>query len=378
MLGRTNTGGCGVGGVLTVTAPAGVTVSVSKDGKVKTKTANAEGLAVFKGLATGTWQLTITDGSQTSTKPVVITADYSTVIAFFMATIAITYPAGSICTCSDGVTTLTAPNTSGVWNCIVPNTGTWTVTVTDGENTTTKDVDITNDGQTETVTLDYNAIPSFTYTGDYVRKTAADYGLYGDYEVIALLTSGTLEFSREFEADIFLVGGGGGTTDGRWGNQPCGGAGGGYTELFAGIDITQEVVTIGEGGAVGSTGGTTSVGSYSVNGGNPNDGGTGGTGGAKGGDSSQYSGKNGEDGTPAFNENGATPFGGAGGGGTSSQENIGLGGQGGGANGEYGSRNAIAGTTNTGGGAGGHGYNDNAKGAVGGSGIALIRPAQAA
>lgn len=155
MLGRTNTGGGGVGGVLTVTAPAGVTVSVSKDGKVKTKTANAEGLAVFKGLATGTWQLTITDGSQVSTKPVVITADYSTVIAFFMATIAITYPAGSICTCSDGVTTLTAPDTSGVWSCIVPNTGTWTISITNGVETAEDTVEITADGQSESVALDY-------------------------------------------------------------------------------------------------------------------------------------------------------------------------------------------------------------------------------
>jgi hypothetical protein len=151
MIGRTNTGGGGVGGVLTVTAPAGVTVSVSKDGKVKTKTANAEGLAVFKGLKTGTWQLTITDGSQVSTKPVVITADYSTVIAFFMATISITYPAGSTCTCSDGVTTLTAPNTSGTWKCVVPNTGSWTVSCTNGTESTEEVVVITTDGQSVSV-----------------------------------------------------------------------------------------------------------------------------------------------------------------------------------------------------------------------------------
>ena len=155
MLGRTNTGGGGVGGVLTVTAPAGVTVSVSKDGKVKTKSANAEGLAVFKGLASGTWQLTITDGSQVSTKPVVITADYNTNIAFFMATISITYPVGSVCTCSDGVTTLTAPDTSGVWECIVSNTGTWTVVITDGEERAEETVIISTDGQSESVLLDY-------------------------------------------------------------------------------------------------------------------------------------------------------------------------------------------------------------------------------
>lgn len=148
-------GGGGVGAVLTVTAPAGVTVSVSKDGKTKTKTANADGLAVFKGLATGTWTLTITNGVQTSTKPVSVTADYSTVIAFFSATINITYPSGSTCTCSDGSTTFTAPDTSGTWACVVPNTGTWTVSCTDGTVSKSEIVEITADGQNASAVLEY-------------------------------------------------------------------------------------------------------------------------------------------------------------------------------------------------------------------------------
>lgn len=44
----------------------------------------------------------------------------------FTATINITYPAGSTCTVTDGTTTLTAPNTSGTWACVVLNAGTWT------------------------------------------------------------------------------------------------------------------------------------------------------------------------------------------------------------------------------------------------------------
>jgi hypothetical protein len=153
-IGKTNVGG-GSGGTLTVTAPANVTVTVSKDGKTKTKNSGTSGVVVFKGLATGTWTLTITDGSQTSSKPVVVTADYSTVIAFFAATINITYPAGSTCTCSDGTTTLSAPDTSGTWACIVPNAGTWTVSSTDGDKSKSADVVITTDGQTENITLQY-------------------------------------------------------------------------------------------------------------------------------------------------------------------------------------------------------------------------------
>lgn len=125
-------GNGGSGGTLTVTAPAGSTVSVSKDGKTKTKTAGADGLAVFKGLATGTWTVTITDGVQQASKNVTVTADYSTSITFFAATINVTYPAGSVCTATDGVTTLAAPDTSGVWACVVPNAGTWAIELENG------------------------------------------------------------------------------------------------------------------------------------------------------------------------------------------------------------------------------------------------------
>ena len=120
-------GGVGNGAALTVNAPAAATVTVSKDGKSKTKVAGADGVAVFKGLSTGEWTVTITNGTDTSTDTVQLTADYETIITFFSATIHVTYPAGSTCTATDGTTTLTAPDTSGTWDCVVPNAGTWTV-----------------------------------------------------------------------------------------------------------------------------------------------------------------------------------------------------------------------------------------------------------
>lgn len=155
MIGRVNTGGGGTGGTLTVTAPANVTVTVSKDGKSKIKNSGTSGVVVFKGLASGTWTVTITSDGKTAQKNVVVTTDYSTVIAFFAATINITYPAGSTCTCSDGTTTISAPDTSGTWACIVPNAGTWTVTSTSGTETDSKAVTITTDGQSTSVELSY-------------------------------------------------------------------------------------------------------------------------------------------------------------------------------------------------------------------------------
>ena len=75
-------GGGSSGGNLIVNAPSGVPVTVSMDGKSKTKVADSSGVAVFKGLKNGTWDVSITDGDQTTRKTAVITTDYSVVIGF--------------------------------------------------------------------------------------------------------------------------------------------------------------------------------------------------------------------------------------------------------------------------------------------------------
>lgn len=154
MIGRVNTGG-GSGCILTITAVASETVTISKNGKSKSKTADSKGVAVFRGLDTGKWTITIVRGGVPITRVVTVTADYSVAIPLFAATINITYPAGSTCTCSDGTTTLSAPDTSGTWACIVPNAGTWTAAATDGVENASESVSITTDGQTVAVELSY-------------------------------------------------------------------------------------------------------------------------------------------------------------------------------------------------------------------------------
>lgn len=148
-------GGNGSGGTLTVTGVAGSTVTASKDGKTRTRTLDSTGKAIFKGLASGTWTLTMTNGTQTATRTVTVSADYAVTIAYFSATVNITYPAGSTCTATNGATTLTAPDTTGTWACIVPNAGTWTVSCTDGSKTKTDTVTITTDGEIKSLTLNY-------------------------------------------------------------------------------------------------------------------------------------------------------------------------------------------------------------------------------
>ena len=223
MLGRTNVESGGTGGTLTVTAPAGVTVTVSKDGKTKTKAADSSGVAVFKGLQSGTWTVSISDGEQTASKAVEITTDYSMAISF-------------------------------------------------------------------------NAIPDFTYTGDFEIVSDDDQRITvsQDNWKIRLLTSGTMIFNSlngaEDGIDVFLVGGGAG---GNSTHRGAGGGGGGYTQTAAAVGAQVGVeynIIIGAGGtgaagAGGKAGGATSAFGITANGGDalPTNGTYGGNGGSGGG-----------------------------------------------------------------------------------------------
>lgn len=71
------------------------------------------------------------------------------------AVIGVTYPAGSVCTCTDGSKTLKLKDTSGQGFFLIPYAAAWTVTATDGTNTKAQSVEITSEGQSESVTLSY-------------------------------------------------------------------------------------------------------------------------------------------------------------------------------------------------------------------------------
>lgn len=71
------------------------------------------------------------------------------------AAIGVTYPSGSVCTCTNGTLTLTAKDTGGKAIFVIPSAGTWTVTAVSGSKSTSKTVSITAEGQAETVELVY-------------------------------------------------------------------------------------------------------------------------------------------------------------------------------------------------------------------------------
>lgn len=156
-IGRTNAGGGGFNkSVIIVTAPTGSTVTCTKGTTVKTAT-EKNGEWWFKNLDTGEWTLKATLSGQTATQTVNITqfGVYRVTMSYFKATIRVTYPVGSICTCSKGDEVLTAGSTSGVKTFTVTSAGTWTVKATDGSRTVSESVSITASGESKSVILAY-------------------------------------------------------------------------------------------------------------------------------------------------------------------------------------------------------------------------------
>ena len=184
------------GATLTVTSSGVGTITISNTslGKSYSKSVTAGGSAVFKGLATGTWTVKLSNGTQTSTKTITITSDYSTSIAYFSATISITYPANSNCvvTNSSGQTVASDTNTGSstkTWTATVNATGTYTVTATstDGSGKSkSATVSITTDGQSSSVTLKYSF--DIIVNGKFNYDAIGSWTVYTDSSVTGSLT----------------------------------------------------------------------------------------------------------------------------------------------------------------------------------------------
>ncbi len=102
------------------------------------------------------------------------------------AFIVVNYPAGSVCTCSNGSRTMKATDTSGVYVFPIPYAGSWTVSASSTAHPTpvTKTVSITSYGQSVGVTLAYTkylldyADQKTSNTGGWVKS--ADTKLWGE------------------------------------------------------------------------------------------------------------------------------------------------------------------------------------------------------
>lgn len=259
---------------IVVNVDSGSTVTATLGSCVLTATAS-NGQAMFRVPRAGNWNIKGTQNGNSDTATVSITArrqSKSVTLQYFTSTIAVTWPSGSTCTAKCGSTTLTAPNTSGSYTFTVHTAGSWVVSCSGGGNSASATVSITASGQSKSVSLTYNKIPAFTYTGQY--KIVDDSGneitsTTTNNWNIRLLTSGTLTFTDlrgTTSIDIFMVGGGGGsnskTTSTDYGIVHSGGGGGGYTKTQKSVSVSANSaisVSIGAGGGAGSSGGTTTI-----------------------------------------------------------------------------------------------------------------------
>lgn len=316
---------------LTITAPVGATVTVSKDGKSKpSKLVDTTGAVVFKGLETGTWTITISNGTDTATKAVEIKADYQAAISF--NTIPDFTYTGDFEIVSDDDQPITV--SQGNWKIRFLTSGTLTFTSLNGAE---------------------NGIDVFLVGGGGGGSRAAGGGGYTTTQKSVNVSAGT--------AYAIEVGAGG---IAGVGNSKAGSAGG-TSNAFGASANGGEAKTNGASSYVGSDGGS--------GGGAGSGNGAGGKGGSDGSDGFHRNGTNQDSGkgqgttTREFGESGGKLYAGGGGGvGTTTPANGGGGG--GGAGGST-SGGATSGETNTGGGGGGA-ANSKAGGA-GGSGIVIIR-----
>lgn len=200
-------GGSGTGGILTITAPSGATAIISNDvlGKRYERIVSSNGTVVFKGLASGTWGLYITDGESVSeTKSIIIDVDYDVILSFFKATININFPKGSTCTCTHVATGLKifAPEDAvalGVWELTVPYDGEWEIMVTNGADTAYQTVEINSEGQNLNIETG-GLLPVEYQKLEYIESTGSQ---YIDAGVITISPDALLESEIKFLKPTF-------------------------------------------------------------------------------------------------------------------------------------------------------------------------------
>ena len=164
---------------LTVNCPSDSVVTATSGQNSYVVVSDETNKAIFTGLTHGMWDISMTDGVQNALRSVNIVTDYEIDLDFFNATIDITYPTGSTCTCSNGITTYTAPDTTGKWICPVPCTGTWTISFSDGKLSKSEDVEISYNGQYITKTIYYfTAIIEVAYPKGAICSCANEADIY--------------------------------------------------------------------------------------------------------------------------------------------------------------------------------------------------------
>jgi hypothetical protein len=153
VFGSGGSGGSGASLTVKSSETGTATITNQNTGKSYVKIISGGSPAVFTGLKSGIYTVEVANDNGSASDTVTINNEHEINVEFFSATITVTYPAGSHCTASQGTTKLTAPSDSGTWTLTVPAKGSWIIYCTDGTDSASADVEITEDGQNESVEL---------------------------------------------------------------------------------------------------------------------------------------------------------------------------------------------------------------------------------
>lgn len=99
----------------------------------------------------------------------------------YFAAIDVTYPQGSICTCSNGVITLKAGDTTGKWMFSVPTAGTWAIEAALDEQWGYSSVIIDTEGQRASTSIGFSLVlfdqgtDNTSYTGGWSGWNSTTY-----------------------------------------------------------------------------------------------------------------------------------------------------------------------------------------------------------
>ena len=149
-------GGGGLLPHLIVTTTTGSTVTATKGLTVVTLTETSTGQFEADIPEFGSWDIeaSLSGSTATYTLTVDTVKIYTVSLGYFNATITVTFPANSTCSCGK---TGETPQTASVspHTFTVHSVGIYTITATDGTHTKSDTVTITTDGQSESITLTY-------------------------------------------------------------------------------------------------------------------------------------------------------------------------------------------------------------------------------
>lgn len=207
MIGASSSGPISSKNSLTVIGVAGDTVTITQGSTSQNKTLDTNGAAVFKNIKTGTWTVTMTNGFAVATKDVIVGGGSYTVNLAY-AVINVTYPAGSTCSMTNSTKTANAPDTTGSWVCALPALGSWTISCTNGDKTSSRTVEITEYGQVVNVTLAYDLYLFDADNGGDITDNTGGWNTETTYRSTVTITATALDLkgvgeSYEFQGETY-------------------------------------------------------------------------------------------------------------------------------------------------------------------------------